>query len=113
MNEATTKEEARLRAAAQRLAVMLHRQRRDLGLRTPGFWLHAGTLTVLAARGQVDGLLAACERTPGMLGTPGDFERWPLVQAALVQFYEAYKAAARHRTAAPEPRGLLQPDAEG
>jgi hypothetical protein len=91
MNE-IARSEARLRAAIQRLAVQFHRFRHSLDDRAPQFWIAVGALCKIAADGTRDDLLAACQRAPSVLGTPGDYSRWPLCEIALWQMYVAYNA---------------------
>jgi len=103
MNE--SREEARLRAAVQKLNVVFYRHKRFLKSLSPRFWEALLELAGLAVNGPIDVLLDRLDACHATLGAAGDFGRDTACGHALRELYTAYNAAvaARRMTPAETP----------
>ena len=104
MNE--SREEARLRAAVQKLNVVFYRHKRFLKSLSPRFWEALMELAGLAVNGPIDVLLDRLDACHATLGAAGDYGYFGSPCGdALKDLYAAYNAAvaARRMTPAETP----------
>ena len=103
---AQSREDARLRAAVQKMNVIFYRHKRFLKNLPPRFWEVLLELAGLGVNGPLEVLLDKLDAYHGTLGAPGDYGYFGSPCGdALKDLYAAYNAAvaARRMTPAETP----------